>query len=153
VALVVVLLVVGCGRSGPVAPPPHQKHHIQEAFHFYLVYGMRNEARAPADGEELRQWAIDHAADEKEIFTRMGIAGCEQTAFTSPRDGQAYLVGRIPTDDTMLGTAIVAEQKGVDGKRFVVFETGRAEEIDAVLVDKWIETSQKSSSKKKRVSP
>lgn len=146
----VLLTLLGCGQPAPVAPPPHQKHHIQEAFHFYLVYGMRNEARAPKDGDELKQWALQHAVDEKEIFTRMGIAGREETAFTSPRDRLPYIVGRIPTEDPLFGTAIVMEQQGVDGKRFVVFETGRAEEIDSAAIEKWIEEFTNPKKKKKK---
>ncbi len=134
----------GCG-SQKVLPPPQQRQHIQEIFHFYLVHKMRNQSTFPTDAEALKTWAVAQSDTEKEMFVRMGIGGKEESAFISPRDQQPYLVQKIPTGDPMFGAVVALEQEGVDGKRFVVFDSGRAEEIEEQQIKSWM---KKSKSKK-----
>ena len=84
----------GCG-SQKVLPPPQQRQHIQEIFHFYLVHKMRNQSTFPTDAEALKTWAVAQSDTEKEMFVRMGIGGKEESAFISPRDQQPYLVQKF----------------------------------------------------------
>ncbi|MCI0684109.1 MAG: hypothetical protein L0Y71_18525 [Gemmataceae bacterium] len=125
----------GCSGDGGSQKPPQQQHHIQEIFHFWLVYKMNNENRAPATADELKSWVLANKGAHAEMFGKMGIAGREESAFVSPRDGEPYVLRSVMIEGLSGGgipdPTVAYEQKGVSGKRYVVFATGRAEEVDA----------------------
>src|SRR5262245_42716683 len=125
------LLPLGCGGQSSSERPPQQRHHIQEIFHFWLVYQMRNKGRSPRDASDLKEWAIANKKAESEMFAKMGIAGHEDSAFLSPRDGQPYILRQLSSQELGMGRTVAFEEVGVEGKRYVVFDTGRAEEIEA----------------------
>jgi hypothetical protein len=130
-------VVGGCG-DGPSQKPPQQQHHIQEIFHFWLVYKMRNQNQAPADADQLKAWVLANKDAESPLFAKMGIAGREESAFVSPRDGQPYVLRQITIKDISGGLpdpTVAYEQQGTNGKRYVVFATGRAEELEAAKLE------------------
>jgi hypothetical protein len=136
----------GCSGDDTTQKLPQQQHHIQEVFHFWLVYRMRNENKMPADADELKAWVLANKDAESQIFSRMGISGREESAFVSPRDGEPYVLRQLKLEAPGGGIpepTVASEQKGVDGKRYVVFGTGRAEEIDAAKLQAAIDQGAK----------
>ena len=101
------LWAAGCTPGAPSEPA--------EALHIKKVYSLCNEYRgannkAPASLDELKKWA-----------TAQGKA--QDADFSSPRDGQPYVIVAVPPPINMV---ILHEQTGKDGKRYVVNIGGAA---------------------------
>jgi len=95
----------------------------------------KHQGRPPADLATLKKWA--ESLPKADLHNLYGSENPDLSkAFTSPRDGQEYVLrkssGGVPGGGDGAGRVLLYERTGdSQGKRFVAFETGQVEEVDA----------------------
>lgn len=126
-AMVVVSLgLASCGKHGA---PPKVESNLHTLMTFYGRYTAQHQGQRPSDADALKKYIGSQSPDQ---LAKMEITDVD-SLFVSPRDGQPYVMryGVLPPPATPLGGTVVAyEQTGVDGKRYVGFDLGSAEEVD-----------------------
>src|SRR4051812_26525159 len=105
-----ICIVVGCpGNSAPTAHEPR----LTQLVSYYGRYVGQNKGKPPANEQELKQFI--QKVDPKQDVEKM---------FTSPRDGQPYVVRYNVKMPAGPATVFAYEQSGVNGKRLAAVGAG-----------------------------
>ena len=121
------LLLAGCGESAAKKEAEEKDHLKILALQFGKYLGAHRGA-GPANEQQFK----DFLKSRKTELAEMQINDID-ALFTSPRDGQPYVIvyGFKPgPSPSPAGRVIAYEQKGVDGRRFVAFDTTAVQEMD-----------------------
>ena len=124
-ALWMIWLLAGCGP--PVAPPePDAKVHLKKLMELYKLYVERKQ-QGPPNADALKEFGKSLTPEDRDV--RM-IGEDVEGIFTSPRDGQPYVITYNLKLDPSTNKAFAWETTGKDGKRFVALTMGYVEEYD-----------------------
>jgi hypothetical protein len=97
----------------------------------YGMYQAQNQGQTPPDEKKF-----------KEFIQKQDPAAKVDELFTSPRDGQPYVIlygKKAAVPDPQKGMPIVAYEKvGVGGKRLVARSTTQVEEVDDAKLREWV---------------
>lgn len=113
--------LVGCAP----APPPDGILAIENVAKWYQLYRADHRGKAPADEDVLFEFIEKRLAERDDSVTR-------EELFTSPRDGQRYVVqygDKANSKDMEINVAVI-EQTGYEGIKLMAFESARAREVD-----------------------
>lgn len=136
VAAMLLSYLVGCGAP----KPPIGEVEINKLATWFQYYRTEHRGKAPKSEEELiafieKEYEI--APDKTPDFDEL---------FTSPRDGQRYIVmygvkqkSRVDLEKNLA----CYEAEGVDGMRLVSFESAWTEEVDQARLDALLEGYKK----------
>jgi hypothetical protein len=117
---------LGC-RSGGGASEPEAKVRLRKVLQLYKVYVDKNK-KGPPDEQALREFGRKLSAKERDEYL---IGDDLENIFTSPRDGQQYVVRyNLPLNPSGPTRAVAWEATGQGGKRFVALSLGYVEEYD-----------------------
>ena len=116
----VLLAVASCSRR---TEQPAEVKNLQLLASLYGRYISQHRGQAPPDEAALKKFIPTLSAGE---LTAMGVdASNLDTLFTSPRDGQPYVVRYRQS-----GTVVAYEKEGKNGKRYVAYSNTQVEEVD-----------------------
>jgi hypothetical protein len=117
---------LGCGRT--VAPPePEAKVRLTRLLRLYQLYVDRNK-KGPAGEEALRDFGQKLTAKERDEYL---LGDDLDNIYTSPRDGQKYVVRyNLKLEQGGPTRAVAWEATGVGGMRYVALSIGYVEEYD-----------------------
>jgi hypothetical protein len=123
----IVLLLVspaGCAGSKSGTTDPQAKLRLEKLLMLYQLY-ITEKHKPPAGEQELHQFLQSLPEERKHAYQ---VPDDVTALFTSPRDGQKYVV-RYSFPLTTVGDnqAFAWEQTGQDGKRYVALSSGYVE--------------------------
>ena len=124
----------GCG-GGAVAPTePEAKQRLTSLLELYKLYCEKNK-KGPANEQALRDFAKTLTPEER---TSRKIGDDLEGIFTSPRDGQKFVVKYNQMISVSAGSKGVAwEATGKNGRRFVALMRGNVEEYSEAMVQEY----------------
>src|SRR5262245_7402198 len=112
--LFVCLASAGCGSQAP--PEPEAKARLTKLLRLYQVYVEKNK-KGPANEAALREFGQKLSAKERDEYL---IGDDLESIFTSPRDGQKYVIQyNLKLDPGGQTQAVAWEAAGQGGQRFV----------------------------------
>jgi hypothetical protein len=134
VLAVLIGVAAGCSRSKPNLEVTEEKTHILRALKCWQEYRKAN-SKPPKSMEELKAWAQKHV--KPGALEQWGSKNVEEL-FTSPRDGQLYVVhppqstspGMLP-GRAGVAQVVLSERVGVNGKALSVTGMGNISEQEA----------------------
>jgi hypothetical protein len=116
---------LGCSRQAPA--DPEAKVRLTKVLRLYQVYVEKNKKGPPSE-ETLRDFGRKLSAKERDEYL---IGDDLDNIFTSPRDGQKYVIQyNLKLDPGGKTRAVAWEATGKGGKRFVALSMGYVEEYD-----------------------
>lgn len=122
-----VLLVSGCSGGTGGAAEPEAKVRLTKLLRLYQVYVEKNR-KGPPDEPALRAFGQKLSAKERDEYL---LGDDLDPIFTSPRDGQQFVVRyNLKLDPGGPTRAVAWEADGQGGKRFVALSIGYVEEYD-----------------------
>jgi len=127
------LVVAGCGgnRSASSAQPDG-KERITRLFNLYRTYSDANH-KAPASEQALQEFGQKLSANER--ADRL-IGDDLEGIFVSPRDNKKFVVRYNTKLDPSKSRAVIWEEDGQDGMRFVALSIGYTVEYnDSMLAE------------------
>lgn len=123
-AVLLLLVVAGCGGQ-TLAPSATEGRRVGAIV---TTHNMMERAtgRLPANEQEFKRFIAENGSQSLE---RAGVTAVDEL-FVSDRDGQPLVVtyGAYPAG--MNAKIVVYEQNGVEGKRFVGYNSGAVELVD-----------------------
>jgi hypothetical protein len=117
--------LVGCGPA-KAPPEPEAKVRLAKLLRLYVAYAEKNR-KGPPNEEALRAFGQKLTPQARDEYL---IGDDLDTIFTSPRDGQKYVVRYNLLPDRGQTQAIAWEATGKDGMRWVALSVGYVEEYD-----------------------
>jgi hypothetical protein len=123
-----VLATTGCAGGG--APPPMDQLHIETVAGWYQSYRSKN-AKPPPNEEAFIKFI---EAEQKARGQTVDI----QKLFTSPRDGQKYVINYKPNSTNMDRNVVVYESQGAGGTKWLAFENKWSEEVDDAKLQEYL---------------
>jgi hypothetical protein len=132
---VLVLLASSPGCGPPAAKPePDAKVRLTKILRLYQLYVDKNK-KGPADESALREFGGTLTPEQRDESL---IGDDLDTIFTSPRDGQPYVIRYgLKIDPGGATRAVAWEATGKDGKRFVALTMGYVEEYNDATFRKY----------------
>jgi hypothetical protein len=113
-----------CGACGSSGQSNAEQPHIKQVSELYRSYVAANRGQLPRDEAALKSYGKSLSPQLLEV---MGIKDLD-AAFTSPRDGQPYVV--VYGASKAMGVIIAHERTGRDGTRLVATREGAAQEVE-----------------------
>src|SRR5262245_32824702 len=118
---------LGCGggpRTGTT--DPEAKLRLQKLMDLYWAY-VEKKNKTPANEKDLKDFVQGMSPRDKDSLS---VPDDYEKLFTSPRDGQKYMVryGIPKPERGGESRALAWEQAGAEGKRFVALSVGYVEE-------------------------
>jgi hypothetical protein len=119
---------LGCGgRGGSGAAEPEAKVRLTKVLRLYQVYVERHKQGPPSE-PALREFGQKLTAKERDEYL---LGDDLESIFTSPRDGQKYVLRySLKLDPGGPTRAVAWEAVGQGGKRYVALSMGYVEEYD-----------------------
>ena len=131
-AIGVLTTATGCGGSQAAVSQPEVSARITSLLRLYQAYCDKHK-KGPPNEAALVEFGQKLTPEEREAYL---ITGEIDSIFTSPRDGQKFVVKYNQRIDPGQNRAIAWEATGANGKRFVALSIGYIEEYDeATLKD------------------
>jgi hypothetical protein len=116
----------GCG-GGSDTTEPEAKVRLTKLLRLYQVYVEKNKKGPPGE-QALRDFGRQLSPRERDEYL---IGDDLEGIFTSPRDGQKYVIQYgLKLDPGARTRAVAWEAQGQGGKRFVALSMGYVEEYD-----------------------
>jgi hypothetical protein len=133
--LLALMLLVGPAGCGPhIKPEPDAKARITQVLRLYQKYVEKNK-KGPPDEAALREFAQKLTAQEREDYL---IGNDLESIWTSPRDGQKYVIEyNLKLDPGGKIRAVAWEATGQDGKRYVALSRGYVEEYGDLMFNEY----------------
>jgi hypothetical protein len=125
-ALMLCAWMSGCGAHGASAPQADAKDRLSKLFNLYRAYAEKNQ-KPPANEEALRGFGQKLTPTER--ADRL-IGDDLEGIFTSPRDGQKFVVQYGMKPDPGRSRALAWEVTGQNGMRCVALTMGYVVEYD-----------------------
>jgi hypothetical protein len=130
VVLSLVVGLIGCGSRLPTDTA--EGKNLRALAIFYGRFIGSHKGRSPANEAEFKKFILSLPAPEREA---LGVADPNNidTLFTSPRDGQPYVIRYKQSSSGLVGgqaTVFAYEKTGKNGKRYVATSVGNVEEVD-----------------------
>jgi hypothetical protein len=124
----VAIFVGSCnlGCSAGSVSEPEAKVRLTKLLRLYQVYVEKNK-KGPADEQALRDFGRKLSSQERDEYL---IGDDLDNIFTSPRDGQKYVVQYNLKINPGQTRAVAWEATGKGDKRFVALSMGYVEEYD-----------------------
>src|SRR5262245_60651018 len=120
-ALLLSLGSSGCGGGGGGTPEPDAKVRLNKLLRLYQVYVEKNK-KGPPNEQALREFGQKLSAKERDEYL---IGDDLESIFTSPRDGQKYVIQyNLKLDPGGQTQAVAWEAAGQGGQRFVALSVG-----------------------------
>ena len=104
--------------------------HIETVASWYQAYRSKN--GKPPPNEDAFVKFIE--AQQKERGETVDI----QKLFTSPRDGQKYVINYKPNSTNMDRNVVVYESQGAGGTKWLAFENKWSEEVDDAKLQEYL---------------
>jgi hypothetical protein len=111
---------IGCSRT---TEQPSEVKHLQVLASLYGRYITKHRGQPPPDEAALKKFIPTISPDE---LRALGVDSSNLDAlFTSPRDGQPYVVRYRQS-----ASVVAYEREGKNGKRYVAYSNTKVEEVD-----------------------
>lgn len=123
-AILISVAASGCGSRAPAEPDV--KARLTKLLRLYQVYVEKNK-KGPANETALREFGQKLSAKERDDYL---LGDDLDSIFTSPRDGQKYVVVYNLKLDPGNVQAVAWEATNQGGMRFVALSVGYVEEYD-----------------------
>ena len=124
------LTSAGCTSSAGSASQADAKERIWQLFRVYKAYVERNK-KGPPDEQSLREFGARLSPQERDEAM---IGDDLEGIFTSPRDGQKYVVRyNLKLEPTGPTKGVIWEAQGEGGYRFVALTMGYVEEYNETM--------------------
>jgi hypothetical protein len=118
--LALLVAIAGCGGAG--SPPPEGQLHIEQAAGWYQFYRSRHQGKYAPNEEALTSFVKQQLQERGQPMP--------DNLFTSPRDGQKYVINFKPNSTNPERNVAVYEKEGYGGKKLVGFESKWSKEAD-----------------------
>lgn len=134
---VVFCLAIVWWRHSPKKEIFIQQTNIAQFSRLYQNYVRSHRGQPPKSEHDLKTYAQSLSPESLQSLGIFDVEGC----FLSSRDHQPYLF--VPPaaqgkNGPGLQPVVAYEQRGVQGKRYVVSAVGAAEEIDEAKFKEWV---------------
>jgi hypothetical protein len=133
--LIVLILLAGPSGCGPnIKPEPDAKARLTKVLRLYQKYVETNK-KGPPDEAALREFGQKLTPKEREDYL---IGDDLESIWTSPRDGQKYVIEyNLKLDPGAKIRAVAWEATPQNGKRYVALSRGYVEEYGDLMFNEY----------------
>jgi len=116
----------GCASGAPEVEQPDAEVRISRLLHLYQAYAQKHQ-KGPPNEQALKEFAAKLTSKEKEDFS---IGDDVEGIFVSPRDNKPFGILYNVRLDPSQNRAIIWEETGKDGMRYVALSIGYVTQCD-----------------------
>jgi hypothetical protein len=131
-ALIVATVFAGCSSSDNTANRLAEldKTNIQKVANLYNAFIYQHGGFGPKVAAELKEFVIKGGIAENNLRLMLIDPKNLDSIFISERDGQPFKIRPMVQGNPLKVSAVVFEEKGVDGRRQVGFTDSTVQEVD-----------------------